>query len=114
LTLGLSLAAVAVGLYGLSEMMFMLEDRAGARKPMSVKLRDLLPTRTELRRAWAPWFRGSFLGFFFGLLPVPSAVLSTFASYRLEKSVSKYRDEIGTGAVEGLAGPEAANNSAAV
>lgn len=114
LALGLSLAAVAVGLYGLSEMLYLLEDRSGARKPITVRLRELLPSRQEWRRAWAPWGRGSFVGFFFGLLPVPSATLSTFASYRLEKAVSKHRDEIGKGAVEGIAGPEASNNSAAI
>jgi putative tricarboxylic transport membrane protein len=54
------------------------------------------------------------LGFFFGLLPIPSATMSTFASYRLEKAVSKNRKELGQGAVEGIAGPEAANNGAAI
>jgi putative tricarboxylic transport membrane protein len=114
LSLGLSLVSVAVGLYGLSELMFMLEDRERNRKPMHIRLRELLPTREEWRRAWAPWGRGSVIGFVFGLLPVPSATLSTFTSYRVEKAVSKNRREIGTGAVEGIAGPEAANNSAAI
>lgn len=114
LSLGVSLAAVAVGLYGISELMLMIEDKHGTRKPTSVRLRELLPTRSELRRSWTPWIRGSFLGFVFGLLPIPSATLSTFSSYKLEKSVSKYRKEIGKGAVEGIAGPEAANNSAAI
>lgn len=114
LTLGLALAAVAVGLYGLSELALMLEDRAGVRKPVSVRVRDLLPTRTEWKRSVAPWLRGSFLGFGFGLLPVPSATLSTFASYKLEKSVSRHRKEIGSGAVEGIAGPEASNNASAI
>ncbi|MHA6616310.1 tripartite tricarboxylate transporter permease [Pseudonocardia sp. DLS-67] len=114
LSLGLSLVAVAVGLYGLSELLFMLEDRVPHRRPMHVALRELLPTREEWRRACAPWGRGSLIGFVFGLLPVPSATLSTFTSYRVEKAVSKYRREIGKGAVEGIAGPEASNNSAAI
>ncbi|GAA1224588.1 tripartite tricarboxylate transporter permease [Pseudonocardia alaniniphila] len=114
LSLGLSLVSVAVGLYGLSELLFMLEDPDRERKPMRVMLRELLPTREEWRRAWAPWGRGSVIGFIFGLLPVPSATLSTFTSYRIEKAVSKNRHEIGKGAVEGIAGPEASNNSAAI
>jgi putative tricarboxylic transport membrane protein len=114
LTLGFGLPAVAVGLFGLSEIMLMIEDKDGSRKPIKVRLRELLPTRTEWRRAVPSWIRGSFIGFIFGLLPVPSATLSTFSSYKVEQTVSKYRKEIGTGAVEGIAGPEAANNSAAL
>lgn len=114
LSLGLSLAPVAVGLYGISEIIYMLEGKTGNNKPMRVRFRELLPTRTEFKRAAAPWTRGSFLGFFFGILPGPSATLSTFTSYKLEKSISRHRREFGKGAVEGLAGPEAANNSAAI
>lgn len=114
LALGFSLVPVAIGLYGIAEILLLVEDPDRAAKVRSVKLRELLPSREEWRRAWAPWGRGSILGFFFGLLPGPSATLSSFASYRLEKSVSKHRDELGKGAVEGVAGPEAANNGAAV
>lgn len=114
LSLGFALASVAVGLYGVSELLLMLEERAGVKLPKKVRLRELLPTREEWRRSVPPWLRGSFLGFFFGLLPGPSASLSTFSSYKLEQSVSKHRKELGTGAVEGIAGPEAANNSAAL
>lgn len=114
LTLGFALASVAVGLYGISEIMYMLEGKQGWQRPKTVRLKELFPTKTEWKRSVTPWLRGSFIGFFFGLLPVPSATLSTFASYKVEQSVSKYRKEIGTGAVEGIAGPEAANNSAAI
>ncbi|MFI8595562.1 tripartite tricarboxylate transporter permease [Microbacterium sp. NPDC078428] len=114
LSLGLSIAVVAVGLYGISEMMYLLEERDPEKRLQRIRMRELVPTRTEFRRALAPWGRGSFLGFFFGLLPVPSATLSTFTSYRLEKSISRRKDEFGKGAVEGLTGPEAANNSAAI
>jgi putative tricarboxylic transport membrane protein len=114
LTLGISLASVAVGLFGVSELMLMLEDRTGVKMPGRIRLRELLPTREEWRRSVPPWLRGSFLGFLFGLLPGPSAALSTFTSYKLEQTVSKHRKELGTGAVEGIAGPEAANNSAAL
>ncbi len=114
LALGFSLVPVAIGLYGIAEIFLLVEDPDRAAKVRSVKLKELLPSREEWRRSFAPWGRGSLIGFFFGLLPGPSATLSSFASYRMEKAVSKHRDEMGTGAVEGIAGPEAANNSAAI
>jgi putative tricarboxylic transport membrane protein len=114
LTLGIELAVVAVGVYGISEIIYMLEDKNKAKSPLRVAFRELVPTRKELRRSLGPWTRGSLIGFFFGVLPGPSATLSTFASYRVEKGISKRKDEFGKGAVEGLAGPEAANNSAAI
>jgi putative tricarboxylic transport membrane protein len=110
---GVELVALVVGLYGLAEIMGVVESLHSQTKPIGVKLRDMLPTRAEMRRAWAPYARGTIVGFIFGLLPGPSATLSSFASYRLEKAVSKYRHEIGDGAIEGVAGPETANNSAA-
>ena len=74
----------------------------------------MLPTKEDWRRAFPSWLRGSAIGFGFGLLPGPSATLSSFVSYRVEKGVSKHRDDLGKGAVEGVAGPEAANNAAAI
>lgn len=113
LSQGIDLVALVVGLYGLTEMMSVVESLGKQAKPLQVKLRDMLPTRTEWRRSWAPFGRGTILGFVFGLLPGPSSTLGSFASYRLEKGVSKYKDEIGEGAIEGVAGPETANNAAA-
>jgi putative tricarboxylic transport membrane protein len=111
---GISLVPVVVGLYGLAELMLLIEDKAhAAARPASVKMRDLLPTKTEWKRSVPSWLRGTGLGFLFGLIPGPAATIASFASYRLEKAVSKHKDEIGTGAIEGVAGPEAANNSAA-
>lgn len=110
---GIELVALVVGLYGLAEIMGVVESLHSQTKPIGVKLREMLPTRDEMRRAWAPYGRGTIVGFIFGLLPGPSATLSSFASYRLEKAVSKYRHEIGEGAIEGVAGPETANNAAA-
>lgn len=114
LSLGFALAAVAFGLYGVSEIMFMLSDPDGNRRPEAIRLRQLFPTKREWQRSIAPWMRGSPIGFIIGLLPVPSAMLSTFISYRVEKMVAKDKKKFGKGAVEGLAGPEAANNSAAI
>lgn len=114
LSLGVELAVVAVGVYGISEIVYMIEDRQQAKTPKSIKFRELMPTRNEFRRSIGPWTRGSLLGFFFGVIPGPSATLSTFTSYRLEKGISKRKSEFGKGAIEGLAGPEAANNGAAI
>ena len=114
LSLGFNVAIVAVGIYGLSELAYMIEDKDPNRRPLKIRLRDLPPTREEWRRSVPPWIRGSFIGFFFGLLPLPSATMSTFTSYKVEQTVSKHRKELGTGAVEGIAGPEAANNSASI
>lgn len=114
LSLGIDLVPVAIGLFGLAEVFRVIGDGGRAERPAKVRLRELLPRRAEWKRAVAPWSRGSVIGFLFGLLPGPSATLSSFASYRMEKAVSRHRREIGDGAVEGVAGPEAANNSAAV
>ena len=113
LSQGIDLVPLVVGLYGVTEIMFLVESIKSQPLPVPVRLRDMLPTRVELRRSWAPFGRGTIVGFIFGLLPGPSATLSSFASYRLEKGVSKHRDEIGEGAIEGVAGPETANNAAA-
>ncbi len=113
LTAGIALVALVVGLYGMSEIMSVVDSLHNQVKPLPVKLRDMLPTRTEMKRSLAPYGRGTVVGFFFGLIPGPCAVLASFASYRLEKAISPFRHEIGHGAIEGVAGPETANNAAA-
>ena len=95
LTAGIALVSLVVGLYGVAEIMSVIESIHSQVKPIAVKVRDMMPTRTEWRRSWAPYGRGTLVGFFFGLIPGPCGVLSSFASYRLEKAVSKYRAEIG-------------------
>lgn len=113
LTQGIELVSLVVGVYGVAEVMNVVESLETQVKPLRVKLRDLLPTREEWRRAWAPYGRGTIVGFVIGLLPGPHTTLSSFVSYKIEKTFSKYRGEIGKGAVEGVAGPETANNAAA-
>jgi putative tricarboxylic transport membrane protein len=110
---GLELTAIAIGLFGIAEILRTIETRDTLPKVMRIRVRDMLPSREEWRRSWGPWARGSLVGFVFGLLPGPSAALSSFASYQLEKKVAKGRAEMGQGAIEGVAGPEAANNAAA-
>jgi putative tricarboxylic transport membrane protein len=113
LTLGVELVALVVGLYGITEIMSVVAGLQKQVKPLPVRLRDMFPTKEEWKRSVAPFGRGTLLGFVFGLLPGPSATMASFASYRLEKGVSKHKDELGEGAIEGVAGPETANNAAA-
>ena len=113
LTLGVELVALVVGLYGITEIMSVVAGLQKQVKPLPVRLRDMFPTKEEWKRSVAPYGRGTLLGFIFGLLPGPSATMASFASYRLEKGVSKHKDELGEGAIEGVAGPETANNAAA-
>lgn len=114
LLLGVSLATTAVGLYGVSEVFFMMRKTKSASTRPKVRLRELIPSKVEFTQAIGPWIRGTFIGYGFGLVPGPAATLSTFASYKVEKSVSKDKDQFGKGAVPGLAGPEAANSAATV
>jgi len=113
LSQGIEIVPVAVGIFGISEVLLVVENLLGVPRAIPVKLRELLPTREEWRRTLPAWGRGTALGFVMGFLPGPMNVLSTFASYQLEKAVSPRKDEFGKGAIEGVAGPEAANNAAA-
>lgn len=110
---GLELVAVAVGLFGVAEVLIVAEEREMLPRLVAVRLRDLLPTRDEWRRSIGAIWRGTAIGFPFGLVPGPAVILSTFASYAVEKRVSRMPDEFGHGAIEGVAGPESANNAAA-
>lgn len=112
LSKGVDFTLVAMGLFGLGEVISMLIDGQQTGETHKVSLRELYPNREELRRSVMPVARGSVLGFICGLIPGPAAVISTFLSYAVEKKVSKHPEEFGKGAVEGLAGPESANNAA--
>lgn len=109
---GIELVPVVMGLFGVAEVLSVAEQSGGLPQIGKMKFRELFPTRPEWKRSWGPIFRGSGMGFFWGLIPGPSTVLSTFASYRLEKHLSKTPEEFGQGAIEGVAGPESANNGA--
>ena len=112
LSQGIDLVPVIMGLYGVAEVLLLAEEGIRRANIASVRLREMLPTRAEWRRSAAPIARGSLVGFLSGLVPGPAAVLSTFISYTLEKKISKTPERFGQGAVEGVAGPEAANNAA--
>jgi len=109
---GIDFLPVAMGVFGIAEVLFSVEKKETPASVKKVKLRELLPSREEWKRSVAPIFRGSFMGFFIGLVPGPSPIIATFVSYFTEKKLSKRPDEFGHGAIEGVAGPEAANNAA--
>ncbi|SMH29522.1 tripartite tricarboxylate transporter permease [Mesorhizobium australicum] len=112
---GFNIAILAMGLFGISEVLLMAEERDdGAKAARSPKgLKELLPNRREIGESAAPVVRGSLLGFFLGLLPGGGGMIASFASYMLERKISKTPEAFGKGAVAGVAGPEAANNAGA-
>jgi putative tricarboxylic transport membrane protein len=109
---GIGLVPVVMGLFGIAEVLANLE-RPIARKIIKTKLSQLWPNREDWKASAGPMARGTVLGFFLGILPGGGAVISSFASYALEKRLSKTPERFGRGAIEGVAGPEAANNAAA-
>jgi putative tricarboxylic transport membrane protein len=106
---GVNFVIVAMGLFGISEVFCNLETPE-VRDVFKTHLSGLLPTREDWRRSLGPMTRGSLLGFFIGILPGGAAGLSSFASYAIEKRISKHPENFGKGAIEGVAGPESANN----
>jgi putative tricarboxylic transport membrane protein len=109
---GVGLAPLAMGLFGISEI-FLNVEKTIKQELLTTKVRGLLPNLEDWRRSALPILRGTVLGFFLGILPGGGAVLSSFVSYAVEKRVSKTPQEFGKGAIEGVAAPESANNSAA-
>ena len=109
---GIDITVVAVGLFAVGEA-FYVASRVDLRTAEIIPIKgSLWMTREEWGRSWKPWLRGSFLGFPFGALPAGGTEIPTFLSYFLEKKLAKKPEEFGKGAIEGVAGPEAANNSA--
>ena len=112
LTDGIGTAQIAVGVFGFAEILMSL-SRKENRDILQQKLTSLMPNREEIRRAIPAVIRGTSIGSMLGILPGGGALLASFAAYGLEKKVSKRAQEFGKGAVEGVAGPESANNAAA-
>jgi putative tricarboxylic transport membrane protein len=110
---GIDPIIVAVGLFAVGETLF-LASRVGREDDEIVPLRgSLWMSREEWARSWRPWLRGAAIGFPIGALPAGGSELPTFLSYGLEKRLSRKPEEFGHGAIEGVAGPEAANNASA-
>jgi len=108
---GVGLVPVVMGLFGISEVMLNVEESM-ERSIFQTRIQNLLPTMKDWAVSIGPILRGTILGFFLGVLPGGGAVISSFVSYAVEKRVSKYPEKFGTGVIEGVAGPESANNSA--
>lgn len=112
---GLSVVVLSMGLFGIAEL---LEMAQGGKPPGALaatpnRIRDLLPSRADWAESIFPILRGSGLGFVLGILPGGGVLMSSFASYVMEKKLSKDPAKFGKGAIAGVAGPEAANNAAA-
>ncbi len=109
---GINVIVVAVGLFAVGETLYLAARPKGSASVIKLQGRAWM-SREDWQRSWKPWLRGSFLGFPFGALPAGGAEVPTFVSYFLEKKLSKKPEEFGHGAIEGVAGPEAANNASA-
>jgi putative tricarboxylic transport membrane protein len=114
LTGGVDFVPLAMGLFGLSEIISNLEKgTASSGEPLTKTIRGLLPTLADLRQSAPAILRGTGLGTVLGVLPGASSMVASFASYALEKKMAKDPSRFGKGAIEGVAGPEAANNAGA-
>jgi len=113
LTDGIDVATLAIGLFGVGEIITNLAQSQQDRSVMTQKITRLWPTREDFRLAWPATLRGTALGSALGVLPGGGATLSSFAAYALEKKSAKDPSRFGRGAVEGVAGPESANNAGA-
>ncbi|MFC3995699.1 tripartite tricarboxylate transporter permease [Nocardiopsis sediminis] len=109
---GIDVVVVAVGIFAVGEALW-VASRLRRTPPEVIPIGRVWMGRDDWKRSWKPWLRGSFLGFPFGALPAGGSELPTFLSYMLERRLSKNRAEFGKGAIEGVAGPEATNNSSA-
>jgi putative tricarboxylic transport membrane protein len=109
---GLDVVVIVVGLFAISEVLRGLEDLSSGNAPLAIRISGRLwLTREEWRRSVGPIWRGSIIGFIIGVLPGAGGTISSMLSYITEKRLSKNPQEFGKGAIEGVAGPEAANNA---
>jgi len=108
---GIGLVPVIMGLFGISEV-FLNVEQSMDRSIFKAKIQNILPTLKDWADSIFPIIRGSVLGFFIGILPGGGGILSTFTSYAVEKKISKHPENFGEGAIQGVAGPESANNAA--
>jgi len=108
---GIELVVAAMGLFGIAEVLCNMEAPE-IRDVYKASLKGLLPTIEDWKRSWRAVLRGSFLGFFIGVLPGGGATISSFVAYAMEKRASNHPEEFGKGVIEGVAAPESANNAA--
>lgn len=110
---GIEVTTLAVGLFAIGEALFVASKRWREPEEIIPIKGSLWMTKEDWKRSWAPWLRGTAYGFPIGALPAGGAEIPTFLSYSTEKKLCKHPDEFGKGAIEGVAGPEAANNASA-
>jgi putative tricarboxylic transport membrane protein len=108
---GVGIVPVAMGMFGIAEVLENIISPV-TKTVYQTKIRSLLPNLKDWKESFWPIIRGSVIGFFVGILPGPSVTISSFASYAIEKKISRHPEKFGTGAIEGVAGPESANNAA--
>ncbi len=110
---GIDVVVVAVGLFAVGETLYMATYLNRVVDKLEKFTGSVMMTAQDWARSWKPWLRGTLLGFPFGTLPAGGAEIPTFLSYAIERKLTKYPEEFGHGAIEGVAGPEAANNASA-
>jgi putative tricarboxylic transport membrane protein len=110
---GIEVVNVAVGLFAVAEVLWIASRPKATTDEVTSMRGPAAMTRADWARSWRPWLRGSALGFSIGSLPAGGAEIPTFLSYTVERRLSRHQTEWGQGAIEGVAGPEAANNAAA-
>jgi putative tricarboxylic transport membrane protein len=112
LTDGIDIVVIAMGLFAVGETLYTAtyENKLSARVEGIGK--SIWMTKEDWRRSWKPWLRGTLIGFPFGTIPAGGTEMPTFLSYSVEKKMAEHPEEFGKGAIEGVAGPEAANNAA--
>jgi len=110
---GIDFLPLVMGLFGISEVLINLE-KPETREFISTKIKQIWPSFSDLKKCVGPIFRATGLGFFLGLIPGGGVITSPFFSYALEKKLSKNPEDFGKGAIEGVAGPETANNAASI
>ncbi len=109
---GFPIVILAMGTFGIAEVIHSINRLKYVADPGRITMRKLLPTRDDMRRATKPMLRGAAVGSFFGPLPGTGPTIASFLGYATEKRLSRHPDRFGTGAVEGIAAPETANNAA--
>jgi len=110
---GIDVVVVAVGLFAVGETLYIATYFNREADKLEKMKGSIWMSRSDWKRSWKPWLRGTALGFPFGTIPAGGAEIPTFLSYAIEKKLTKHPEEFGKGAIEGVAGPEAANNASA-
>jgi putative tricarboxylic transport membrane protein len=108
---GIDVVVLAVGLFAVGETLYVAAYQSRHREELERLRGSLWMSRSDWRRSWPAWLRATAIGFPFGTIPAGGAEIPTFLSYALEKKLSRHPEEFGQGAIEGVAGPEAANNA---